>query len=160
MGLGLHLGDGFGLQISLVVAMVTIMAFKHSLEKEIAYISPMLKFMAFKLLILLTAVQQLVMQLLVSKGKLSEDESALYKTILLAVESALFGIALVPLFPPSDFDGMKKRAGRTDEAGDERSWCAFLCLFNPFNVSTAPSRLASGSMSERSTLLPADNTRG
>ena len=55
-----------------------------------------------------------------------------WKTLLLAAQSALFSIAFIHLFPPTDFDLLCGSVHR------ERTGCAFALLFNPFDISTDP----------------------
>ena len=55
-----------------------------------------------------------------------------WKTLLLAAQSALFSIAFIHLFPPTDFDLLCGSVHR------ERTGCAFALLFNPFDMSTDP----------------------
>ena len=55
-----------------------------------------------------------------------------WKTLLLAAQSALFSIAFIHLFPPTDFDLLCGSVHR------ERTSCAFALLFNPFDISTDP----------------------
>jgi hypothetical protein len=146
------LANLFGLA-SFATAFVTIMSFKLCLQTEdpnFQKLRPMLKFMVFKIWIWAILIQNVVIANRVSNGQMEEHSGDLYRSFLVAIESAVAQLLFIPLFPASEFEGMppifaadEGGGGTASRGGRKRQLFRFVLLFNPFVFKTAPPSTAS-----------------
>jgi hypothetical protein len=88
----------------------------------------------FKIWLWAVLIQATVIASRVRDHIMDEESADLWRAFLVAIESAVCQLLFIPLFPESDFDGMKDAHGEPDGATKDSPspLLSFLSLLNPF----------------------------
>ena len=132
-----QLAQLFGLA-SFATAFITLMSVKVTIQREVGEsfnrLRPSPKFWVFKIWLWAVLIQATVIASRVRDHIMDEESADLWRAFLVAIESAVCQLLFIPLFPESDFDGMKDAHGEPDGATKDSPspLLSFLSLLNPF----------------------------
>ncbi|KEF56161.1 uncharacterized protein A1O9_07742 [Exophiala aquamarina CBS 119918] len=91
-----HIWCSIVVNISLVMAVLAVIQFYNALKRDLKHHKPLAKFLAFKLIILITFLQKIVFLILHSTNLLKESSKLTYADVNMGIETMLVCVEMVP----------------------------------------------------------------